>query len=135
MNRVLLSTVFSTSYVREFSRAHFSCSSRQNANGILYGILLLILCLFKMSVVAAQEVAKEYYATGELKASGKIVNGLKDGEWLFYYPSGKKNSIENYKAGVLHGNVSYYYPDEVVQGREQWSDGKMQGAAEYFHAN
>ncbi|MBI1768966.1 MAG: hypothetical protein HYR67_11385 [Bacteroidetes bacterium] len=82
-----------------------------------------------------QEVTREFYVSGELKATGKIVNGLKEGQWSFYYPSGKKNSIENYKTGSLHGDIFYFYPNETLQAHEQWREGKMQDSAWYFHAN
>ena len=71
---------------------------------------------------------KEYYETGELRASGKYLNsrpvgkwkyyfenkkieitgsytrkGEKDGEWIWYYPNGNLLSIENYAAGLQEG--------------------------------
>ncbi|HCM77220.1 MAG TPA: hypothetical protein DIS90_12615, partial [Cytophagales bacterium] len=52
----------------------------------------------------AQSLTEERYASGEKKSSGRVVNGVKTGEWLYYYPSGKRNSVENYKEGVLHGD-------------------------------
>ncbi len=101
MNRTLESTVVFLSRLRDFSLVE----RRETRFGLEVILVLFFSCLFNL-LCSAQEITKEYYASGELKATGKIVNELKEGEWIFYYPSGKKNSNENYKEGALHGAVT-----------------------------
>jgi hypothetical protein len=57
----------------------------------------------------------EYYETGELKANGKYENGLKIGEWKFWYENGKMEQKGLYVKGEKpHGDWVWYYKNEQI---------------------
>ncbi len=45
-----------------------------------------------------------YYPNKNLKEQGNFINGLKDGEWKFWYPNGELASVEKWKKGELQKN-------------------------------
>ena len=67
-----------------------------------------------LRVVEAQaKETTEFYKSGSIKAKGLLVNGAKNGTWVYFYPNGKKNAVESYREGFLDGKVTYYYPFEL----------------------
>ena len=44
-----------------------------------------------------------YYDNGTIQSSGKMKNGLPDGEWRFYDPNGKLNKYGAYVLGKRNG--------------------------------
>ena len=54
---------------------------------------LIILLLFIPLVSCESNLKYEYYDSGELLAQGKMVDDLKEGEWISYYKSGQKQAI------------------------------------------
>jgi antitoxin component YwqK of YwqJK toxin-antitoxin module len=47
--------------------------------------------------------AVEYYTNGNRAYEGKIVNGLREGKWDWYYENGVTRLEENYSNGKLTG--------------------------------
>lgn len=66
---------------------------------------------------------------------GKSEKGLKEGEWLFYYPDGKLMAQENYKNGMLHGTCLSFFPNGQMASREWWQEDLQEDSAWYFHPN
>ena len=57
-----------------------------------------------------QRVAeKEFYESGILKMEGTIANGLRNGDWVAYFPDGKVQSTGLYKDGLRIGLGKVYY--------------------------
>jgi TonB family protein len=57
---------------------------------------------------------KEYYANGKLKIVGKsskIEKNLFEGQYVAFYPSGKRSMLANYRSGHLYGEAFEYYPN------------------------
>jgi antitoxin component YwqK of YwqJK toxin-antitoxin module len=100
----------------------------------LYQSFLLAGVLNLNYEIQAQD-KNEYYATGELRATGQVNAGHKEGEWRYFYPNGKKNAIESYSHGQLNGIIYYFYPDEILQGKETWDHGTLTDSAWYYHRN
>jgi uncharacterized protein len=70
-----------------------------------------------------------YYseADGTLQSEGDFSNGKKDGEWKFYYPSGKISSSGLYKNDEPDGKWTYYFEDGSVSSSGQYVEGKRNG--------
>ncbi len=65
----------------------------------------------------AQDKTMERYPSGVIRAEGVQVNGVKSGEWRYYFPSGKVMAKENFESGVLQGVVEYFLT--MVNNRER----------------
>lgn len=49
------------------------------------------------------------FPTGQLGMGGAIKNGLRDGEWLWFYENGNKKRYCVYKDGLKQGASIYFY--------------------------
>lgn len=105
--------------------------------------------------------AKLYYPNGLTASSGKYINQLKEGRWLFYsytvkdlliseaeykgnklnglmvnyYPDGKAAEKIMYKDDLKHGECLKYYPDGTLTLRTNYENGKINGRFEAFYEN
>jgi hypothetical protein len=75
------------------------------------------------------------YKNNAIRSEGLLNEGVKEGEWKYYYPSGKLMGKEMFKQGSLDGRVEYYYPNGQLQGIEQWKKGVLQDSAQYYYDN
>ena len=64
-----------------------------------------------------------------------MVNGLKEGKWTYYYPSGIKEGVEFYKADKLHGKLQGYDFDGLLIREENWENDILCDSATYFFSN
>jgi uncharacterized protein len=60
------------------------------------------------------------YQAGRPVLEGHMKNGLRDGLWIFYYPTGQKQAKGNYADGLKEGNWNY------------WKDNGEQDAVEVY---
>ena len=95
------------------------------------GTILLLILLHHQSF--SQQLHTERYKNNAVKSEGVLKDGSKEGEWKYYYPSGKMMSRENFREGVLQGKIEYYFPDGKLQAVEQWQNGMLQDSAFYFY--
>jgi len=71
---------------------------------------------------------KEFYETGELKASGKYLNGNKIGPWKYYYANGKIEQTGTYlKNEKPDGEWTWYFENGNVLRSETYSNGLENG--------
>lgn len=82
-------------------------------------------------IVCGQETVNQRKSSGV----GKTEMGLKEGEWLFYYPDGKLMAQENYKNGMLHGTCLAFFPNGQLASKEWWQEDLQEDSAWYFHPN
>lgn len=75
----------------------------------------------------------ELYANGAVRGKGKVLQGKKEGTWIFYYPDGTISGQEDFVRGLLHGTVLSNYPDGSRQSQETWLQGMLQDSAWYYH--
>lgn len=94
-------------------------------------ILLLILYVGQASHLFAQESQPVQKSNG----IGKIENGQKVGEWLFYYPNGQLMAKEQYKSGMLDGVCLAYFPNGQLASKENWKEDLQEDSSWYYHPN
>lgn len=78
--------------------------------------------------------ARNYYANGNLMATGKYINQLKDSTWLYYSEEeGTLASEEFYVNGRMDGVWKIYYPDGKVAEETSYSNDLKEGPwMQYF---
>jgi len=65
-------------------------------------------------------------------SKGIYVDGLKQGEWIKYYSSGKKFIVANYINDTLEGSVKSYYKNGSIQAENNYLKGKLNGISKQF---
>ncbi|SEL43773.1 Antitoxin component YwqK of the YwqJK toxin-antitoxin module [Aquimarina amphilecti] len=81
------------------------------------------------------EKFKNYYASGNLKSEGQLINKEKTGEWISYYENGEQESIRNYKNDLLDGYQKIDY-SQVLYMEGSYKEGiKIGEWKSYFKKN
>ena len=70
---------------------------------------LLLLLFFIPLMSIGQEISKEYFDNGNLAGEGKMIDGLKEGNWKAYYETGEILAEINFTEGLPNGKVVKYY--------------------------
>lgn len=65
-----------------------------------------------------------YYATGELKEQGTLVNGLRHGEYFFFAQDGQVRIKTHYKDGKEHGLRQVFNTDNQTIALIQYVEGQ-----------
>ncbi len=65
--------------------------------------------------------------TTPIRAYGNMVNGAKDGKWLYFKPNGSKDAIYTFKNDVLHGTSILYNNNGIIQQKNKFVNGKKEG--------
>jgi len=100
------------------------------------------------------------YENGKtIKIEGKVKNGLPQGIWRSFYPSGNLESVVNYNEGEVDGKAFFYYdkfpetkkaemnfdhdlleglyteywPNGAVKAELHYKNGKLNGSAKYYY--
>jgi antitoxin component YwqK of YwqJK toxin-antitoxin module len=111
--------------------------------------ILIIVAVFVASLSYSQEMTKEYYDNGQLKAIGKGKNPWKhkpslnpkldgyadNGEWRFYYESGQLKHIGNYKKFYRDGLHKSYYKNGTLELEATYHLDKPYGEWKEYYDN
>lgn len=69
---------------------------------------------------------KMYYPDGKaIYKKGFFINGKEEGEWNFYYKSGKPRSTGSFKEGKVNGSFAAYYESGEVEQKGEYENGKL----------
>lgn len=70
---------------------------------------------------------KDFYITGELRATGNYVNNRRSGRWVFYYKNGNKEQEGIYLRGLPDGLWTWYYENGNLLREESYFNGREDG--------
>lgn len=65
--------------------------------------------IYKQSISSGTTKVKGFYPDGSLFSEGQYVDGMPEGQWIYYYKSGTIQLMKNYSEGNLHGQYTAYY--------------------------
>lgn len=68
-----------------------------------------------------------WYQYGQKKEEGSFARDRKRGEWRLWHPSGVLLSVSHYDAGVRHGPFESWYRDGTLHEAGQFSGGERDG--------
>jgi antitoxin component YwqK of YwqJK toxin-antitoxin module len=77
----------------------------------------------------------EFHDNGKIKSKGSIVNGLKEGMWLFYFESGKKEKEIYFKDDVEDGLFRRWYEDGTLAIESESKNGISEGIWREYYEN
>ncbi|MEO1048990.1 MAG: toxin-antitoxin system YwqK family antitoxin [Bacteroidota bacterium] len=72
-------------------------------------ISLLLTALSLLFFSCDNNIEKHYYPNGQLESIGGIKNGLKEGEWKFYYQDGQLGAVKYYSNDKLDSIAIEYW--------------------------
>jgi len=75
------------------------------------------------------------WPTGTQRARGTLLAGLRQGEWLRWYPGERLKEIATYRHGRLHGPLTRWFPTGDVQEQLSYHQGLRHGPWARWHAN
>lgn len=78
---------------------------------------------------------EEFHPDGSVRATGKRINGKREGEWRWWFANGKPETLETYKNGLLHGPWAMYYVNGNIQSKGIARYGKKEGATLYYFSD
>jgi antitoxin component YwqK of YwqJK toxin-antitoxin module len=64
---------------------------------------------------------------GQVLIMHSYINGVMEGPWVEYYPSGQIKSICKCKNNKIHGNYTEWYEDGAMREESNYKDGKKHG--------
>jgi antitoxin component YwqK of YwqJK toxin-antitoxin module len=72
------------------------------------------------------DILTYYFEDGTIKAQGKLVDGIMQGEWIFNKKEGYLWQVGHFnEAGQKHGLWTRYNPDGSIQKEQNFLQGKQ----------
>lgn len=75
---------------------------------------------------------QQYYTTGALRSNGKLVNGLREGHWLFYHANGQPQTDAIFQNGIENGFYTVYRESGIPYFRGLYINGQRAGTWEIY---
>lgn len=75
---------------------------------------------------------KTYFPDGQLKVSGFVEQGKREGVWVSYFPNGNKQSENNYVNGLLSGKTVVFFQNGQIMYIGYYTNGQPDGEWLYF---
>ena len=63
------------------------------------------------------------FKSGEKGMEGRLLNGYKDAEWIWFYKNGKEKRKSNFVDGQLNGISTYWYKNGVKRSEITFRNG------------
>ena len=66
-----------------------------------------------------------FFKNGKVKAKGAFINGLMEGEWIFYRETGQLWQIGNLKNSTKNGSFIRYDRNDQIEYQETFENDKI----------
>jgi antitoxin component YwqK of YwqJK toxin-antitoxin module len=98
-------------------------------------VLLVLTCAACRSpaVDALSDMKTIHWPNGNEHSRGKLINGLPEGTWTYWYQYGPKMEQGSLRAGKRVGPWRRWYPSGQLQWAVSYQDGLREGAYESFY--
>ena len=77
-------------------------------------------------------ILRQYYSTGAMRSEGKLVGGLREGVWHFFFSNGMKQVEATYHQGKEEGMYTVYRENGIPYYRGMYHDGRRTGVWELY---
>lgn len=82
---------------------------------------------------ASTQVWQQFYTNMQLRSSGAIVNGLREGIWTFYFPNGTPQVQSEFQQGQEEGSYKVFRDNGVPYYIGQYHQGQRTGTWEIYN--
>ena len=72
---------------------------------------------------------------GTISSTGTMIDGKKHGEWKLYSNDGSVWSVRNYRNGLYHGELLNYWENGQLREKIDYVDGKQHGFMIFYDEN
>lgn len=76
---------------------------------------------------------KEFHLNGQLKMSGKLKDGKRDGKWMAYFEDGKPQSEGFFSDGKRAGMAKVYFPNGQLRYEGKYEANKEIGHWKFYN--
>lgn len=76
-----------------------------------------------------------FYPSGKVGIEGAYRNGKWDGLIKSYYKEGKSYSLRHYAKGLLMGKSTYFYPNGQIRLEQEFVNDSLNGSSKFFYEN
>lgn len=80
----------------------------------------------------SEQHVRQYYTTMQVRCEGQMVDGLREGRWVFYHPNGNVQSECTYVQGHEEGPYRVYREDGKPYYLGHYKEGKPVGTWEFY---
>jgi antitoxin component YwqK of YwqJK toxin-antitoxin module len=84
------------------------------------------------AVYAQEEKEKTYYPNGKLESTGTLINGKKNGTWVYYFENGNVSRKINFKDDLEDGLVKTFFPDNKRNEEIFYSNGNVDSLYRFY---
>lgn len=77
--------------------------------------------IFKME----GDIRTYYYKSGKVKAEGKFINNMMEGEWIFYRETGQLWQTGNFMKNKKHGEWIRYDKNDRIEYHETFENDRI----------
>lgn len=95
-------------------------------------LLIILFLLLYINNFAQTDTVKTYYESGRIKSAVPYLNGVREGEAIFFNEEGTIIEERNYLNDKVEGLVKVYYSNGNVKEVYNIENGKRHGPATYF---
>jgi len=88
-------------------------------------LIILFTSIYSHSSIGQKAYHKEYYANGNLKSEGWLINGNKIDYWKFYHTNGNISEKGHYKNNIRVKYWYFYNTNTKPKLEGHYKDGKM----------
>ena len=96
----------------------------------LRALLAASLTACAASIDSPSDVETRYWPNGKQHSRGQLINGLRDGRWLYWYQYGQKKQEGGFAAGRKHGTWRRWHPNGELLSISHYVGGVRQGRFE-----
>lgn len=75
----------------------------------------------------------QFYSNCILRSMGKVVDGKKEGKWVFYHDSGVPQTEATFIHGLEHGPYTVYRREGIPYYRGFYQEGRRIGKWEFYN--
>ena len=97
-------------------------------------ILVPALSLGQSSKSTANGFVQNQFPSGAVQSEGLIMDGQKEGLWIYFFPDGAVRSEKTYTKGLLNGPEIWFHPNGQIGWQEFYKNGAAHGVFSYFDA-
>jgi antitoxin component YwqK of YwqJK toxin-antitoxin module len=124
-------------YSREYKVAKDGLIYKYGSNELFTGLVTDtsdLIITFEVVNGIKQGAFITFYPNGKYEKYGLIENNLNVGEWSYFFPNGQLESIGSFENNKPNGRWVSYYPDGKIKVEGAYNHGEQDGRWKYFNS-
>lgn len=98
-------------------------------------LIVTIQFIFVILISCDNKTTVEEFENGSPKLDCELVDGLRTGQCIEYFPNGEVRGITTWLRDTLHGKALIYYESGQLRQEVFWEKGKINGVRKIYYEN